>query len=516
MHPTIHAANMPDKPAYIMAGSGAVVTYGQLNDRTNQCAQLFRSLGVQAGDHIAILMENDVRFLEVCWAAQRSGLIFTAISTHLSHEEAAYILDNCDAILLVASRRMAGLASAACARTPRVKHRLMVNGDVAGFVSYETSRGEQPARPIVDECAGIDMLYSSGTTGRPKGVTVEFDPKDITSIQPALRGLIKMFNFTADTVYLSTAPLYHAAPLRFNMMTMFQGGTAIIMEKFDAATALELVRDYRITHSQWVPIMFSRMLALADSVRQQADVSSMQCAIHAAAPCPVAVKQAMIDWWGPIVYEYYGSTEAIGISVITPLEWLTHKGSVGRAIVGKARIVDEQTGEELPIGQTGTLYFSDGPGVKYHKDPEKTASIRNSKGWISVGDIGYLDQEGYIYLTDRQAFMIISGGVNIYPQETEHVLMSHPKVADVAVIGVPNQEFGEEVKAVIQLREPRDACDSLAGELIRFCRERISHIKCPRSIDFMEMLPRLDNGKLYKQKLKERYGSQVSPPRAHT
>jgi long-chain acyl-CoA synthetase len=277
------------------------------------------------------------------------------------------------------------------------------------------------------------------------------------------------------------------------------------MEKFDAAKALELIRDYRITHSQWVPIMFSRMLALPESIRRQSDVSSMRFAIHAAAPCPVAVKQAMIEWWGPIVYEYYGSTEAIGISVISPLEWLMHKGSVGRAIVGKARIVDEQTGEELPIGQTGTLYFSDGPSATYHKDPEKTAGMRNAKGWNSVGDIGFLDNDGYIYLTDRKAFMIISGGVNIYPQETEHVLMGHPKVADVAVIGVPNPEFGEEVKAVVQLRESRDACESLALELIQFCRDRMSHIKCPRSVDFMETLPRLDNGKLYKKKLKELY-----------
>jgi fatty-acyl-CoA synthase len=281
------------------------------------------------------------------------------------------------------------------------------------------------------------------------------------------------------------------------------------MEKFDAAKALELIRDYRITHSQWVPIMFSRMLALPDDVRRRTDVSSMRYAIHAAAPCPVAVKQAMIDWWGPIVYEYYGSTEAVGISVITPQEWLKHKGSVGRTIVGKPRIVDDATGEELSVGRIGTLYFSDGPGVAYHKDPAKTASIRNAAGWYSVGDIGYLDDEGYIYLTDRKAFMIISGGVNIYPQETEHVLMSHPKVADVAVIGVPNQEFGEEVKAVVQLRKHGDACDSLAAELIQFCRDRISHIKCPRSVDFRETLPRLDNGKLYKQKLKDEYSGQV-------
>ena len=505
MHPAIHAVNKPDKSAYVMAETGEVVTYGQLNDRSNQCAQLFRSLGVQVGDHIAMLMENHARYLELCWGAQRAGLIFTAISTHASQEEATYILDNCDAVLLITSRRVADLARAACAGATRVTHRLMIDGTGDGFLSYESLRDQQPAQAIADECAGIDMLYSSGTTGRPKGVAVEYDRKDITSLLPALRGLSAMFQFSESMVYLSTAPLYHAAPLRFNMLVMFQGGTAIVMERFDAARALELVRIHRITHSQWVPIMFSRMLALPATLRDQTDVTSMKYAIHAAAPCPVAIKQAMMDWWGPVIYEYYGSTEAIGISVITPAEWLTHKGSVGKAIVGRARIVDEDTGWEVPRGQTGTLYFSDGPSVSYHRDPEKTASIRNKKGWYTVGDIGHLDDDGYIYLTDRQAFVIISGGVNIYPQETEHALMNHPKVADVAVFGIPNQEFGEEVKAVVQLRDHREASAGLASELILYCREHLSHIKCPRTIEFMESLPRLDNGKLYKQKLKQRF-----------
>lgn len=508
MHPSMHAVSTPNKPAYIMAESGQVVTYAQLNDRSNQAAQLFRSLGVRVGDHIAILMENNAEYMEVCWAAQRSGLIYTAISTHLTSAEVAYILGNCDAVLLVASQEMAALATTASEGISAIRHRLMVRGNEAGFLPYETLRDQQAAQAIADEFAGIDMLYSSGTTGQPKGVSVEYNPKDITAIQPALVGLIKMFSFNADTVYLSPAPLYHAAPLRFNMMTMFMGGTAIIMERFDAARSLELIARYRVTHSQWVPIMFSRLLALPVDTHVAADVSSMRYAIHAAAPCPVTVKEAMIDWWGPVIYEYYGSTEAIGICVIGPEEWLAHKGSVGKAIVGKPRIVDDETGEELPIGETGTLYFSDGPSVSYHKDPEKTASVRNAKGWYTAGDIGHLDADGYIYLTDRKAFMIISGGVNIYPQEAENVLMGHPKIADVAVFGIPNSEFGEEVKAVVQLRNHAQASNALAAELIDYCRERISHIKCPRSVDFMETLPRLDNGKLYKQKLKNNYHNE--------
>jgi len=509
MHPSIHAKNTPDKPAYIMAGSGRVVSYRELNDLSNRGAQLFRSLGLKAGDRIAILMENNAEYMAVCWAAQRSGLIYTAISTHLLPDEVGYIVSDCDALLLITSKTMGEIAVAVAEKAPALRHRLMVGGEVAGFDSFEKLRDRQPATPIADECAGVDMLYSSGTTGRPKGISVQFNANDITAMLPALQGLVKKFNFNAETVYLSPAPLYHAAPLRYNMMTMFVGGTAIIMEKFDAQRALELITQYRVTHSQWVPIMFSRMLALPETVRKSADVSSMQHAIHAAAPCPISVKEAMIAWWGPVIDEYYSSTETVGVTAITSAEWLTHKGSVGKTIVGVAHIVDEETGAELPAGETGTLYFSDGPAVSYHKAPQKNAEARNDKGWYTVGDIGYQDDEGYIYLTDRKAFMIISGGVNIYPQEAENILMSHPQVADVAVFGVPNPEFGEEVKAVVQLRDHRDASESLAQTLIEFCREHISHIKCPRSIDFMETLPRFDNGKLYKQKLKAEYAARA-------
>lgn len=505
MHPSIHAIHTPDKPAFIMAGSGRVVTYRELDDQANRCAQLFRQLGIETGDHIAILMENNAEFMEVCWGAQRSGLIYTAISTHLAADEVAYILQDCDAVLLITSHKLAALADAAANKTPTLRHRMTVGGPLPGFLDFAALRDLQPPRPIADQCAGIDMLYSSGTTGRPKGITVTFDAGDITAMLPALQGLAKMFSFDANSVYLSPAPLYHAAPLRYVMMTMSVGGTVIIMEKFDAQAALDLISRYRVTHSQWVPIMFSRMLALPEAVRKNADVSSMQHAIHAAAPCPVSVKEQMIEWWGPIIDEYYSCTEMVGVTAITSRDWKSHPGSVGKAIIGEPHVVDDESGEELPVGETGTLYFANGPTVSYHKDPKKSAEIRNEKGWQTVGDIGHMDEDGFIYLTDRRAFMIITGGVNVYPQETENALMEHALVADVAVIGVPSAQYGEEVKAVVELRDPRDASATLAQELIDFCRERISHIKCPRSIDFIEALPRYDNGKLYKRKLIDEY-----------
>lgn len=504
-HPSFHARNTPDKPAYIMADSGEVVTYGQLEARSNQAAQLFRAKGLRPGDHIAVFMANDSRFMEVIWGAQRSGLVFTTISTHLTANELAYILNDCGAKALVASAKLMETAIEACQKAPGVKSRLCVGDSCIVFESYCALCAEQSSQPIADECVGVEMLYSSGTTGRPKGIAIEFESRGIASIPTALLGLIKKFEITQDSVYLSPAPLYHAAPLRFTMLTQFQGGTAIIMEKFDAAEALRLIAQYRVTLAQFVPVMLSRLLALPAAVRHAADTSSLQIVVHAAAPCPIHVKELMIDWWGPILHEYYGSTEAIGITVIDTPQWLAHKGSVGRAIVGRPRIVDDASGRELPVGEIGVVYFSDGPGFRYHNDPQKTAEAKNEMGWYSCGDIGYVDADGYLYLTDRKAFTIISGGVNVYPAESEEVLSRHPQVADVAVIGVASDEFGEEVKAVVELKDFSRASPELAAELIAFCRQKISVIKCPRSVDFIEKLPRLDNGKLYKQAVKNRY-----------
>ncbi len=505
MHPSVHAQSTPDKPALICAGSGQVITYRALDDRSNQVAQLFRSLGLKAGDHIAILLENQARYFEVCWGAQRSGLVYTAMSTRLTEAEAAYIVQDCAAKAVISSRAMAASAEALPALCPNVKTWLMMDGAIPGWERYEDAVAAQPAQRIADETAGGDMLYSSGTTGRPKGVFVPVLEPRIDAPNPLIELNRKLYGTGPDTIYLSPAPQYHAAPLRFTMTVQRLGGTVVMMEHFDAEEYLRLVEKHRCTHSQLVPTMFVRMLKLPEDVRRKYDLSSLRCAIHAAAPCPVPVKQQMIDWWGPIVFEYYGGTEGNGLTMLNSAEWLAHKGSVGRATVGELKICDDETGEELPQGQTGTVYFANGRPFEYHNDPEKTAGSRNPKGWTTLGDVGYVDADGYLYLTDRKAYMIISGGVNIYPQEAENVLITHPKVADVAVFGVPNEEFGEEVKAVVQPRDMRDAGPALAAELIAFCREQLSHIKCPKSVDFEEELPRAPTGKLYKRLLKDRY-----------
>ena len=381
----------------------------------------------------------------------------------------------------------------------------MVDPPITGFRSWEQETAAQPTTPIADEVAGYDMLYSSGTTGRPKGIKREFEGNAIDVPSPFLRLLCeKMCGMNAESTYLSPAPLYHAAPLRFNMMATTLGGTSIIMEHFDAEQFLALVEKYKVTQSQLVPTMFVRMLKLPDKVRSRYDVSSLKGAIHAAAPCPVDVKAKMIEWWGPILIEYYAGSEGNGVTVSTSQQWLAHRGTVGKAVVGTIKILDDE-GEEQPVGEIGTVYFADAPSFSYHNDPDKTKKAYNEKGWSTLGDVGYLDDEGFLYLTDRKSYMIISGGVNIYPQETEDVLLTHPDVADVAVFGVPNPEMGEEVKAVVQLRDGAAPSSERAAELIAFCRERLSPIKCPRSVDFEAELPRTPTGKLVKRHLKDRY-----------
>jgi acyl-CoA synthetase (AMP-forming)/AMP-acid ligase II len=380
----------------------------------------------------------------------------------------------------------------------------MVNGTSPGYESWEDAVARQPAEKIADESEGSDMLYSSGTTGRPKGIRIELEDKPFGTAPTLVLLARALYGMDENVVYLSPAPLYHAAPLRYNMSVLRQGGTSIIMEKFDPEQSLALIEKHRVTHSQWVPTMFVRMLKLPEEVRHRYDLSSHRVAIHAAAPCPVQVKEQMIEWWGPIIWEYYAGTEGNGFCALNSEEWLAHKGSVGKPLLGVLHIVGED-GEELPTGEPGTIYFSDGPEFSYHNDPQKTADSRNEKGWSTLGDIGYVDEDGYLYLTDRKAHMIISGGVNIYPQEAENLLVTHPKVLDAAVIGVPNEEFGEEVKAVVQLMDPREAGPETEAELIEFCKAELSAIKCPRSVDFEEELPRHANGKLYKRLLRDRY-----------
>ena len=506
-HPSVTAQTYPHKPAIIMGDSGELVTYRQLDQRSNQGAQLFRSLGLRAGDHIGMMLENTRAFLEIAWAAQRSGIILTPLSTHLQQAEAAYILENCEARLFVGSFGLADMAEKIIAAAPgRIAHFYMVDGIKPGFDSWEEAIDLQPVTPIADESYGVPMLYSSGTTGQPKGVLLP-QPEDVNTPHPMAGSVGLAFGFSEETVYLSPAPLYHAAPLHYSMMAMYQGGTVVVMEKFVPERALQLIEEHRITHSQWVPIMFIRMLKLPQEVRERYDLSSMQFAIHAAAPCPIETKEKMIQWWGPVIVEYYAASEGIGFTIIDSANWLTHKGSVGPALLGELHILDDE-GNELPPGEIGTVYFGgQQASFKYHKEPEKTAGAYNEKGWATTGDIGYMDEDGFLYLTDRKNFMIISGGVNIYPQEIENLLINHPKIADVAVFGIPHEEFGEQVKAVVQPMNWADATDEVAIEIMEWLRDKLSHIKMPRSLDFHPKLPRMDNGKLYKRHLADEYRS---------
>jgi len=504
MYPAVHARSTPDKAAYIMAGSGEAVSYRQLDEGSNRCAQLFRSLGLRSGDGIAFCLENHPRFFEIAWAAQRSGLYYTPISSRLTAAEVEYIVKDCGAKVFLTSRHKQDVAHELRERLPELHAKLMLDATIPGYESFEKAAASQPAQPVADEVEGQDMLYSSGTTGQPKGVKFPLTGQP-AGTPPALLQLVNfLYGATGESVYLSPAPLYHAAPMRFCMAIHRLGGTTVVMEKFDPVHYLELVERYRVTHSQLVPTMFVRMLKLPEEERRRFDLSSLRVAIHAAAPCPIPVKQQMIEWWGPVLHEYYAGTEGNGFTAINSEEWLAHKGSVGRPLLGEAHIVDDD-GAELPAGEVGTIYFAGGATFEYHNDPAKTASSRNDKGWSTLGDIGYVDAEGYLYLTDRKANMIISGGVNIYPQEAENLLVTHPKVADVAVFGVPNPDLGEEVKAVVEPIDMADAGPELAQELMEFCQRQLAKYKCPRSIDFEAELPRHPTGKLYKRLLKDRY-----------
>jgi fatty-acyl-CoA synthase len=509
VYPRVHAASHPDKPAVIMGASGTTVSFRQLDDRSNRLAQLWWSAGFRPGDHVAILMENNPRYFEVAWAALRSGLYLTAVSSYLTAEEAAYILDDCGARALVTSTAKRAVAEDLVPLTPRIELRLVVDGPAEGHETYEDAVASHPAEPLADEPLGDFMLYSSGTTGRPKGIKRPLTGRSVEEGNPAFVPLMtETYGLGEDCVYLSPAPLYHAAPLVFSTIVQAFGGTVVAMEKFDAAQALALIERHRITTGQFVPTMFVRMLKLPEAEQRRHDVSSLKVAVHAAAPCPVPVKQQMIEWWGPILIEYYSGTEGNGVTLISSDEWLTHPGSVGRSRGAPLHICDDG-GTELPVGEPGIVYFESPAGLpfEYHNDPGKTAGTRHPDHptWSTLGDVGRLDDEGYLYLTDRKAFMIISGGVNIYPQEIENVLVMHPSVGDVAVFGVPDDEFGEAVKAVVEPAGGGVAGPALERELLAYCREHLAPFKCPKSVDFEAELPRLPTGKLYKVPLRDRY-----------
>lgn len=506
MHPEVTAAVDPDRLA-LVTDDGETRTYAQLTAAAWRIARLFRDLGLRPGDHVALCMRNGPEMLEVLWGAHSAGLLYTACSTQLTAEELAYVVDDCDALAFIASAGLADRAGAIVAATPKVVHRFCVGGEVDGHTALERALDGRPGDPVEDAVAGADMLYSSGTTGRPKGIRPREELQPLHAPDRFTGVMERVLGFGSGDVYLSPAPLYHAAPLRGCMSVHRLGGTVVLMRRFDAETALRLIDAHRITHGQFVPTMFSRMLRLDAAVRGRYDVSSLKAVIHAGAPCPPEVKRRMIDWWGPVIHEYYGATEGCGVTWLDSREWLAHPGSVGRAVVGVVHIVADD-GTELPVGATGTVYFSDGPSFAYHKDPAKTAEAHNREGWATCGDIGRLDADGYLYLTDRKAHMIISGGVNVYPQEAENVLSVHPLVADAAVFGIPDPDLGEQVKAVVQPVEmpaDADAAAELEAALIAHCRSRLAGYKCPRTIDFRPELPRHDTGKLYKRLLVEEY-----------
>ena len=497
------ALTSPDQVA-IMMGSGQCMTYGELVEGSNRVAQVLYAAGLRRGDGIVIMVSNCPEFFVISWAAQRSGLYYTPVNTHLHLDEVRYIVEDSGSKALFIDATFADLAQALLEATPGLDLRVAVSGELPGYQRFGDLLAAVPDLPPPQPSHGTEMLYSSGTTGYPKAVRRPLPgPEGSWSQTATLEALRDRYGMSEASIYLSPAPLYHSAPFVFTMAGLQLGMSSIVMEHFDPVEALELIQKHRVTHVQMVPTMFLRMLKLDPKVRNSYDVSSLECGIHAAAPCPVDVKRQMLEWWGPIIWEYYAGTEGVGGTIIGPEEWLAHPGSVGRPL-SRVHILAED-GKEVPVGKAGAIYFEGGAQFEYHNDPMKTASITNDKGWRTLGDVGYVDEEGYLYLTDRATFMIVSGGVNIYPQEAENTLLLHPKVADAAVFGVPNPDFGEEVKAVIQPVAWSEAGPELEAQLIEHCRASLGHYKCPRSIDFVPELPRDPNGKLYKRRLRDSY-----------
>lgn len=501
-----HARTAAESPALILP-DGGVISYGQLYARSQRVAALLHDAGLRRGDGVALVLPNRAEFFEITWGCQLSGLYYTAVNTHFTADEVAYVIDDSEAKAVFVDASLTDIATRLGTASTAVCTHVAVGGDLPGWTAYEDAlAGAGQAPPLSD---GSEMLYSSGTTGRPKAIRRPLPTDGNGSWGQALleTALVQRYGMEPSSVYLSPAPLYHAAGINYAMAVHRVGAASILIPKFDAEKVLAVVERHRVTHAQFVPTMFVRMLKLPKEIRAQYDLSSLRCVVHAAAPCPVDVKYQMMDWLGPIIYEYYGGTEGFAGSTIDPQQWLAHPGSVGKPY-NPVHVLGED-GQELPPGQTGELFFEGGPDFEYFKDPVKTASVSNDRGWRSLGDMGYLDEDGYLYLTDRSTFMIVSGGVNIYPQEVENLLVMHPKLVDAAVFGVPNDEFGEEVKAVVQpvagVPVSPDAAEALEAEIIAYCREHLATYKCPRTIDFEAELPRDPNGKLYKRRIRERY-----------
>lgn len=507
MYIGVMAEKYPERAAFIVGEFGPTVTYAELNARSNQIAHALAGLGIGPGDGVAVVLPNIAEFGEIWWAAMRSGLYFTPVNWHLTASEIRFVVEDCGAKALFFHDDFAETAMEATEGLDL--HRIRVGGrpgvaaDVIGLDEFTAGR---PETRIVHEYAGAPMFYSSGTTGKPKGIRPRLTAAAPDAGPSLMRSVMDQHGLTENTRYLSSGPLYHSSPTLWSFGQQTIGGTAVIMPRFDAESALRLIEKHAITHSQWVPTMFTRLLSLPEDVRTRYDLTSHRVAYHAAAPCAVDVKRRMIEWWGEILVEFYAATEG-GSTVITSGEWLKRPGSVGRAWAGgKVYVLDPGTHEEVSAGTPGLVYFQAMANhrFEYHNDPEKTAEVyRGDK--VTAGDIGYLDDEGYLFLTDRSSDMIISGGVNIYPREIEDVLLGHPAVADVAVFGIPNKEFGEEVLAVVQPAEPGAGSRELGEQLIAYCREHLAGFKAPRRVEFAGSLPRDPNGKLYKRRLRDEY-----------
>jgi long-chain acyl-CoA synthetase len=497
-HVAAWAQSQPDKPAVIMYGSGVVRTYREIDDASVRLARVLRDRGLRTGDHLAVLVDNQPEFYDAVWAAMRTGLFVTPINWHLTADEAGYIVGDCDAAALVASADLASVvANLSEQDLAKVTTRIAVDGDLPGFERFDDVVAGVAVGEVPDEHEGGWMFYSSGTTGKPKGILPPLGPPPLGHRSFLTQMLGGLFGFTQDVVYLSPAPLYHAAPAGWTIGTQRLGGTAVVMERFDPLDFLEAIERHRITHVQCVPTHFIRLLKLSEEERSRFDLSSLQMVVHAAAPCPVEIKQQMLDWLGPIVHEFYSGSEGAGFTYITPDEWLAHPGSVGKSLMGAIHVLDDDR-NELPVGEEGEIWFETNRTFEYHGDPVKTRSVWDPRGWSWLGDVGRVDEEGYLYLTDRASHMIISGGVNIYPREVEDVLTMHPAIADVGVLGTPDPDMGEQVTAFVQLVP---GATVTAEELIAYTRARLSHFKCPKEVRFVDDLPRLPTGKLLKRQI---------------
>jgi len=512
LHPIAHAASRPNHPAVIMTGSGKQLTYGEMDAQANRFAHLLRARNLgpspDGGDTFAVLLENRLEWYVLNWGSQRLGTMLVPVSTRLTAPEIAYILKDSDAKLLVTSTQFAHVLDTIRAECPGLEILVLDSGQAGDFAAELAQHSPQA---LADQRAGLTMLYSSGTTGRPKGVKPP-PPADPDPQAPVpLMGLATMaVGMPADgsMVYLSPAPLYHAAPLGWSSTVHRLGGTVVVMEKFDPEEALKAIETYKVTDSQWVPTHFVRFLKLDPDIRTRYDLSSHKRALHAAAPCPVPIKREMIEWWGPIVNEYYAGSEGNGMTFAGSEAWLAHPGTVGIPIYGKLHVC-RPDGSECGPGEDGLIYFENELLPTYHNDAAKTREAMSDQGWMTLGDIGHVDEDGFLFLTDRKSHMIISGGVNIYPQEIENLLVTHEKVMDAAVIGAPCPDLGEKVVAVVQPMDIDAAGPALEEELRDFLAPSLSRIKMPKLFDFRPELPREANGKLYKRELRDEYEAKA-------